>query len=86
MAICIPVYGTITAQDLAEISNSNVFLKHGLPVSIVSDRVCLFVSSFWTNLCQKLKISRDLSTSSHLETDGHTERGNQILEQYLWMY
>ncbi|MBW0551521.1 hypothetical protein O181_091236 [Austropuccinia psidii MF-1] len=34
----------------------------------------------------QVKISRDLSTSFHPETDGHTERVNQILEQYLWIY
>ncbi|MBW0535640.1 hypothetical protein O181_075355 [Austropuccinia psidii MF-1] len=34
----------------------------------------------------QLKISRDLSTSFHPETDGQTERVNQILEQYLQMY
>ncbi|MBW0495725.1 hypothetical protein O181_035440 [Austropuccinia psidii MF-1] len=34
----------------------------------------------------QLNISRDLSTSYHPETDGQTERLNQILEQYLWMY
>ncbi|MBW0525105.1 hypothetical protein O181_064820, partial [Austropuccinia psidii MF-1] len=34
----------------------------------------------------QLKISRDLSTSFHPETDGQTERVNQILEQCLWMY
>ncbi|MBW0580917.1 hypothetical protein O181_120632, partial [Austropuccinia psidii MF-1] len=84
MAIFIPTYGTITALDLAQIFISHVFSKHGLPVSIVSDRGSLFVSSFWTQLCQQLKISRDLSTSFHPETDGQTERVNQILEQYLW--
>ncbi|MBW0478330.1 hypothetical protein O181_018045 [Austropuccinia psidii MF-1] len=31
-------------------------------------------------------ISRDLSTAHHPETDGHKERSNQILGQYLWMY
>ncbi|MBW0466764.1 hypothetical protein O181_006479, partial [Austropuccinia psidii MF-1] len=40
----------------------------------------------YTNLCQKLKISRDLSAAYHPETDGQKERANQILEQYLWMY
>ncbi|MBW0593497.1 hypothetical protein O181_133212 [Austropuccinia psidii MF-1] len=86
MAIFIPAYGTITSLDLAQIFISHVFSKHGLPVSIVSDRVSLFVSSFWNQLCQKLKISRDLSTAFHPETYGQTERVNQNLEQYLWMY
>ncbi|MBW0543725.1 hypothetical protein O181_083440 [Austropuccinia psidii MF-1] len=68
MAIFIPAYGTITALELAQIFNSHVFSKHGLPVSI------------------QLKISRDPSTAFHPETDGQTERVNQILEQYLLMY
>ncbi|MBW0503442.1 hypothetical protein O181_043157 [Austropuccinia psidii MF-1] len=86
MKIFIPAYGTITDMELAQIFISHVFSKHGLPVSIVSDRASLFVSSFWTNLCQQLNISRDLSTAFHPETDGQTERVNKILEQYLWMY
>ncbi|MBW0560433.1 hypothetical protein O181_100148 [Austropuccinia psidii MF-1] len=86
MAIFIPTYGTITALEWAKFFISHVFSKHGVPVSIVSDRGSLFVSSFWTNLCQQLRISRDLSTAFHPETDGQTERVNQILEQYLWMY
>ncbi|MBW0545782.1 hypothetical protein O181_085497 [Austropuccinia psidii MF-1] len=86
MAILIPTYGSITALDLAQIFISNVFSKHGLPVSTVSDRGSLFVSSFWTQLFKQLKISRDLSTAFHPETDGQTERVYQILEQYLRMY
>ncbi|MBW0559203.1 hypothetical protein O181_098918 [Austropuccinia psidii MF-1] len=68
------------------IDQEYIFSKNGLPSSIVSERGSLFVSSFWTNLCQQLKISRDLSTAYHPETDGQTERVNQRLEQYLQMY
>ncbi|MBW0483214.1 hypothetical protein O181_022929 [Austropuccinia psidii MF-1] len=63
MAIFIPAYGTITALELAQIFISHVTSKHGLPVGIVSDRGSFFVSSFWTNACHQLKISRDLSTT-----------------------
>ncbi|MBW0569815.1 hypothetical protein O181_109530 [Austropuccinia psidii MF-1] len=85
-AVFIPTMSSITSLDLAHLFIKNIFLKHGLPSSIVSDRGPLFVSSFWTNLCQQLKILRYLSTVYHAETDGQTERVKQILEQYLWMY
>ncbi|MBW0548403.1 hypothetical protein O181_088118 [Austropuccinia psidii MF-1] len=77
---------SITSLNLAHSFIKNIFSKHGISSSIVSDRGSLFVSSFWTNLCQQLKISRHLSTAYHPETDGQTERVNQILKQYLWMY
>ncbi|MBW0570282.1 hypothetical protein O181_109997 [Austropuccinia psidii MF-1] len=86
MAVFIPTMSSVTSLDLAHLFIKNIFSKHGLPSSIVSDRGSLFVSSFWTKLCQKLKISRDMSTAYHPETDGQTERVNQILEQYLRMY
>ncbi|MBW0511899.1 hypothetical protein O181_051614 [Austropuccinia psidii MF-1] len=86
MAVFIPPMSSITSLDLAHLFIKNIFSKHGLPSSIVSDRGLLFAYSFWPNLCKKLKISRDLSNAYHPETDGHTERVNKILEQYLCMY
>ncbi|MBW0483829.1 hypothetical protein O181_023544 [Austropuccinia psidii MF-1] len=86
MAVFIPTISSITSLDLAHLFIKNIFSKHDLPSRIVSDRSSLFVSSFWTNLCQQLKISRELSTAYHPETDGQTERVNQRLEQYLQMY
>ncbi|MBW0509332.1 hypothetical protein O181_049047 [Austropuccinia psidii MF-1] len=86
MEILIPAYGAITALDLAQIFINHVFSKHVLSASIISYIGSLFVSSFWTQLCQHIKISRDLSTAFHPETDGQTERVNEILEQYLWIY
>ncbi|MBW0565428.1 hypothetical protein O181_105143 [Austropuccinia psidii MF-1] len=86
MALFIPTMPSITSLDLTHLFINNIFPKNGLPSSIVSDRGPLFVSSFWTNLCQKLKISRDLLTAYHPETDGQTERVSQILEQYPQIY
>ncbi|MBW0500186.1 hypothetical protein O181_039901 [Austropuccinia psidii MF-1] len=86
MAIFTTDYETIMALHLAQIFINNVFSTHGLPESICSDRGSLFVSSFWTQLCQQLKISRDLSMAFHPETDGQTEWVNHIPEQYLQMY
>ncbi|MBW0503093.1 hypothetical protein O181_042808 [Austropuccinia psidii MF-1] len=77
---------SMTSLDLAHLFMKNIFSKQALHSRIFSDRDSLFVSSFWTNLCQQLKISRDLSTAYHPEADGQTERVIQIVEQYLWMY
>ncbi|MBW0498980.1 hypothetical protein O181_038695 [Austropuccinia psidii MF-1] len=74
MAVFLPTMSSITSLDLAHLFIKNTFSMHGLPSRIVSDRYSLFVFSFCTNLFQQLKISRDLSTSYHPETDGKTER------------
>ncbi|MBW0527033.1 hypothetical protein O181_066748 [Austropuccinia psidii MF-1] len=50
MAVFIPTMSSITSLDLAHLFIKNIFSKHGLLLSIVSDRGSLFVSSFWTNL------------------------------------
>ncbi|MBW0551449.1 hypothetical protein O181_091164 [Austropuccinia psidii MF-1] len=86
MVVFIPKMSSITTLYLAHLFIKNIFSNNALPSSIVSDRGSLFVSSFWTNLWQQLKITRDLSTTYHPETDGQTERVNQILEQYLCFY
>ncbi|MBW0464839.1 hypothetical protein O181_004554 [Austropuccinia psidii MF-1] len=85
MAVFIPTMYSIPSLYLEHLFIKNILWNNGLPSRIVSDRGSLFVSSFWTNLCQRLNISKDLSTAYHPETDGQTERVNQILEQYLWI-
>ncbi|MBW0587608.1 hypothetical protein O181_127323, partial [Austropuccinia psidii MF-1] len=50
MEVFIPTISSITSLDLAHLFIKNIFSKHGLPPSIVSDRGSLFVSSFWTSL------------------------------------
>ena len=78
-----PISTTMTASELAELFYNEVELQFGPPKGIVSDRGSLFASSFWSSLCFYSKIRRRLSTAFHPQTDGQTERVNQVLEQYL---
>ncbi|MBW0479931.1 hypothetical protein O181_019646 [Austropuccinia psidii MF-1] len=86
MVVFFPTMPSRTLLDLDHQFIKDIFSKHGLPSRFVIKRGSLFVSSFWTNLCQHLKISKDLPIAYHPETDGQTERVNQILEQNLQIY
>lgn len=86
MAHFIPTNATIDVEGLARVFLDNVIRLHGVPVDIVSDRGSVFVSNLWSRITNQLGISRKLSTAYHPQTDGQTERVNQILEQYIRTY
>ena len=86
MAHFIPTNTTITAEGTANLYLRHVFKHHGLPTDIVSDRGPQFVSKFTCALLGLYDIKGNRSTAFHLESDGQTERVNQILEQYLRIY
>jgi transposase InsO family protein len=78
-----PVSSTVTAPELVELFHNEVELKYGAPAGIVSDRGSVFTSQFWTDLCYISRVKLRLSTAFHPQTDGQTERMNQILGHYL---
>ncbi|KAL2126371.1 hypothetical protein VTI74DRAFT_1096 [Chaetomium olivicolor] len=82
-ALYIATSTKLSASAFAELFFQHVFRPFGLPASITSDRGSLFTSNFWDALCDLLAVKRRLSTAFHPQTDGQTERQNQILEQYL---
>ena len=86
MAIFIPTTTDLTSEELAQLYITHVFSKHGLPLSIISDRGSEFTSRFWKAFTTLLRINLHLGTAFHPETDGQTERVNQVLEQYLHLY
>ncbi len=64
----------------------NIVANHRMPRELISDGDKLFTSHFWQALTARLGVRYRLSTAFHPQTDGQTERTNQILEQYLRYY
>jgi transposase InsO family protein len=56
---------------------------HGVPKKMVSDRGTQFTLKFWERLHETLDTQLHFSSAYHPQTDGQTERVNQILEDML---
>ena len=79
----VPGKSTYTASKWAELYLTEIVRLHGVPVSIVSDRDARFTSKFWKGLQTAMGTRLDFSTAFHPQTDGQTERLNQVLEDML---
>eukprot|EP00253_Pinus_taeda_P015903 PITA_15903 len=82
----IPVQSTYRAAQIAHIFMQNIFRLHGLPKNIISDRDVKFTSAFWKTLFVELGTQLSFSTAYHPQTDGQTERVNQMVEDMLRAY
>ncbi|GMF26474.1 unnamed protein product [Phytophthora fragariaefolia] len=78
-----PVAATITAAQSAAIFLDIVYRHHGLPTSIISDRDPRFTAPFWSERFRPVGKWLKMSTASHPETDGQTERANSVVEDVL---
>nr|GFB94780.1 putative reverse transcriptase domain-containing protein [Tanacetum cinerariifolium] len=70
-------------EKLARLYINEIIARHGVPVSIISDRDSYFTSRFWKSLQKALGTQLDLSTAYYSETDGQSERTIQTLEDML---
>nr|GEZ67132.1 reverse transcriptase domain-containing protein [Tanacetum cinerariifolium] len=76
------------SRDPEKVRKARIYLKevvtrHGIPVSIISDRDPRFTSNFWRSLQNALGTRLDMSTTYIPETDGQSERTIQTLEDML---
>ena len=59
---------------------------HGFPKAIINNKGTQFTSAIWAILYKTLGIKRRLFSAYYLETDRATERANQVIQPYLYVY
>jgi len=79
----IPVKAGYKSHQYAELYIARIVSLHGIPKTIISDRGSQFVARFWEQLHAALGTQLIRSSAYHPQTDGQTERINQILEDML---
>jgi transposase InsO family protein len=65
---------------------SRIVCLHGVPKKIVSDRGTQFTSHFWKRFHESMDTKLNFSSVYHPQTDGQTERTNQVVEDMLRAY
>jgi len=81
--ILIACNSTLDSLGTARLMRDHVWIDHGTPRIILSDRGPQFASKFTRELSELLGTKLALSTAYHPQTDGQTERMNQEIEKYL---
>jgi transposase InsO family protein len=79
----IPIKTTYSRPQLAELYKLMIVYLHGVPNKIVSNRGTQFTLEFWERLHEALDNQLCFSSAYHPQTDGQSERVNQILEVML---
>ena len=84
--ILAPCSKTVDANGITQLFFEHVLKHFGLHNTLISDRGPQFTSAFTRELARILKYDVRLSTANHPQTDGQTERTNQEVETYLWIF
>ncbi|GJT11751.1 putative reverse transcriptase domain-containing protein [Tanacetum coccineum] len=79
----LPMKKTDSMEKLTRLYLKEIVCRHGVPVSIISDRDSYFTSNFWRSLQKALGTNLDMSTACCPQTDGQSERTIQTLKDII---
>jgi hypothetical protein len=79
----IPVKTTYKGAKLAELYIARIMCLHEVRKKIVFDRGTQFMTRFWEKLHEAMDTRLNFGSAYHPQTDGQTERVNQILKDML---
>ncbi|GJY66876.1 putative reverse transcriptase domain-containing protein [Tanacetum coccineum] len=79
----LPIKETDLIEKLTRQYLKEVVSRHGVPVSIISDRDGRFTSQFWQSLQKALDTQLDMSMAYHPQTDGQNAQltGSEIVRE-----
>ncbi|GJU69253.1 putative reverse transcriptase domain-containing protein [Tanacetum coccineum] len=69
----LPMREDYKMDRLARLYLNEIVTRHGVPISIISDRDSRFTSRFWQSMQEALETRLDMSTTYHPQTDGQIE-------------
>ncbi|GJU27009.1 putative reverse transcriptase domain-containing protein [Tanacetum coccineum] len=79
----LPMREDYKMERLARLYLNKIVARHGVPISIISDRDSRFTSRFWQSMQEALGTRLNMSTTYHPQTDGQSKRTIQTLEDML---
>ncbi|GJY21247.1 reverse transcriptase domain-containing protein [Tanacetum coccineum] len=79
----LPMKEKDSTKNVTRLYMREIVERHGIPVSIISDRDSHFTLRVWQSLHKALGTQLNLSTAYHPQTDGQSERTIQTLEDML---
>ncbi|GJZ06897.1 putative reverse transcriptase domain-containing protein [Tanacetum coccineum] len=65
----LPMREDCKMDRLARLYQNEIIARHGVPISIISDRESRFTSRFWQSVQEALGTKLDMSTAYHPQTD-----------------
>ncbi|GJX36925.1 putative reverse transcriptase domain-containing protein [Tanacetum coccineum] len=79
----LPMCEDYKMERLARLYLNEIVARHGVPISIISDRDSRFTSRFWQLMQEALGTRLDMSMTYHPQTDGQSKHTIQTLEDML---
>ncbi|GJV53525.1 reverse transcriptase domain-containing protein [Tanacetum coccineum] len=79
----LPMRENYKVERLARLYLNEIAARHGMSISIISDRDSGFTSRFWQSMQEVLGTRLNISTAYHPQTDGQSKRTIQTLEDML---
>ncbi len=72
-----------SSKETTELLVKEVFRVFGMPLDVVSDRGSQLTTAVWKAFCASTGVTVSLTSGYHPQSNGQTERANQVLETSL---